>query len=181
MLNIGPICWKARPPAPEAEPADRNLPSPLARRWAILHDRDMILVSIFQRGAGPTRGGETMAANEAFPLVFEQLKRILQKYEPHLLVTQNTPDSYSLNTPYSEKWQKELLFGAVQVKKNYVSFYLMPVYMYPDLLTGLSDGLQRRMQGKSCFNFKAVDKDLFKELAQLAHRSAARVKQDRLF
>ena len=121
-----------------------------------------------------------MAANEEFPLVFEQLKRILQKYEAHLRVTQNAPDHYSLNTPFSEKWRKELLFGALHVKKNYVSFYLMPVYMYPDLLAGLSDGLQRRMQGKSCFNFKAVDKDLFKELARLTQKSVARVRQDQL-
>ena len=55
------------------------------------------------------------------------------------------------------------------------------VHHNPDLLAGLSDALKRRMQGKSCFNFKAVDKDLFQELARLTQKSVARVKQDKLF
>jgi hypothetical protein len=42
----------------------------------------------------------------------------------------------------------------------YVSFYLMPVYMYPDLVDGISLELTKRKQGKSCFNFETVDDHL---------------------
>jgi hypothetical protein len=122
-----------------------------------------------------------MPTQKDFHTVFEQLKKIMQKYEPRLVVIQDKPESYSLNTPFSEKYSKELFFGAVQVKKNYVSYYLMPVYMYPELLAGISDSLKKRMQGKSCFNFKASDKALFDELARLTRKSVDRVKQEKLF
>jgi len=35
------------------------------------------------------------------------------------------------------------------------------------LIDGISADLKKRMQGKSCFNFKAVDEKLFKELGKL--------------
>ena len=70
----------------------------------------------------------------------------------------------------SEKYKKELWFGGVQIKKNYVSYHLMPVYMYSDLVKEISPELKKRMQGKSCFNFKQVDKDLFKQLAELTDK-----------
>ena len=49
--------------------------------------------------------------------------------------------------------------------------------MYPELLDGASPELKARMQGKSCFNFKAVEPALFKELAALAKKGAERFKQ----
>jgi hypothetical protein len=52
----------------------------------------------------------------------------------------------------------------------------MPVYAFPELLDGMSPDLRRRMQGKSCFNFKAVDKTLFRELEALTKAGFARFK-----
>lgn len=49
----------------------------------------------------------------------------------------------------------------------------MPVYMMPGLKDGMSDKLTARMQGKSCFNFKAVDEELFSELEKLTAKSFA--------
>ena len=63
--------------------------------------------------------------------------------------------------------KKPLWFGAVQMKKRYVSYHLMPVYLNPQLLEGISLELRKRMQGKSCFNFSTPDAALFKELAAL--------------
>ncbi len=71
--------------------------------------------------------------HQNFPLVFEQLKAILQPYAASLTVTADTNEAFSLDGPFSQKWQKEVFFGAAQIKKNYVSFYLMPVYMFPEL------------------------------------------------
>jgi hypothetical protein len=115
-----------------------------------------------------------VSRNSDFPRVFEHLKNILKPFEPKLTVTADTPNIYSLDGPYSEKWQKQLFFGSAQIKKNYVAFYLMPVYMYPDLLNDLSPGLRKHMQGKSCFNFKKVEPDLFEELAGLARKGIER-------
>jgi len=45
-----------------------------------------------------------------------------------------------------------------------VSYHLMPIYGCPKLVESSSAKLRARIQGKSCFNFKAVDEPLFEEL-----------------
>jgi hypothetical protein len=119
-----------------------------------------------------------MASKDDLPLVFEELKNILRPYAERLNLKADTSDSYYLDGPYSEKWKKELFFGSAQIKKNYVSFYLMPVYMYPDLLKDISPELKKHMQGKSCFNFKKVEPELFRELAELTKKGAERFQQE---
>ena len=115
-----------------------------------------------------------MSPQPDFPIVFEQLKSILKPYEKNLTITADTASAYSLDGPYSEKYKKAIFFGAAEVKKNYVSFYLMPVYMFPELLKGISPELKKRMQGKSCFNFKKVEPNLFKELTELTQQGVER-------
>ena len=115
-----------------------------------------------------------MSPKNDFLPVFEHLKNILKPFEPKLTVTADTPGAYSLDGPYSEKWKKQLFFGSARIKKNYVSFYLMPVYMFPDLLKDISPELRKHMQGKSCFNFKKVEPELFKELVELTRKSVER-------
>jgi hypothetical protein len=115
-----------------------------------------------------------MSPQTDFPLVFEQLKSIIKPYAKSLTVTADTATGYSLDGPYSEKYKQVVFFGSTQIKKNYVSFYLMPVYMFPDLLKGISPELKKHMQGKSCFNFKKVEPALFQELTELTSRSAER-------
>lgn len=119
-----------------------------------------------------------MASTHDFPVVFEQLKTILKPYAQHLTLTTDAADAYSLDGPYSEKWKKQLFFASTVIKKNYVSFYLMPVYMYPELLNEISSDLKKRMQGKSCFNFKKVEPELFHELAELTQKGAEKFKQE---
>jgi hypothetical protein len=45
-------------------------------------------------------------------------------------------------------------FAEVRLGKAYVSFHLMPLYMNPALTSTISPALKKRMQGKTCFNFK---------------------------
>ncbi len=121
-----------------------------------------------------------MSVENDFSLVFEELKGILKPYAKKLTVKVDTPGHYYIDGPYSAKWQKQLFFGSAQIKKNYVSFYLMPVYMYPDLLNDISPALKKRMQGKSCFNFKKVEGDLFKELTDLTRKGVQKFKEENL-
>jgi len=109
-----------------------------------------------------------------FPLVFESLKSILKPYAKAMTIKQDTENAFYLDAPYSEKWKKDLYFGSVHIKKNYVSFYFMPVYMHPDLLKNISPELKKQMQGKSCFNFKKIEKPLFEELRQLTKQGFER-------
>jgi hypothetical protein len=119
-----------------------------------------------------------MSTQNDFPIVFEQLKSILKPYAQNLTVKTDTGDTYYLDGPYSAKWEKELFFGSAQIKKNYVSFYLMPVYIYPELLKDISTELKKHMQGKSCFNFKKVEPALFDELAALTRKGAEKFKEE---
>ena len=121
------------------------------------------------------------ASAEESAETFDALRKVLAVHAKGLEVTADGPKAYSLNTPYSEKWKKELFFGAVQVMKNYVSFHLFPVYMFPDLLDGVSERLRARMQGKACFNFRAPDAELFRELAELTAAGVARLRAEKLF
>ncbi len=58
-------------------------------------------------------------------------------------------------------------FGAVMIKRSYVAYHLIPLYTDPARCARLSVALSKRRQGKSCFNFKKLDDDLFAELAAL--------------
>jgi hypothetical protein len=116
-----------------------------------------------------------MSAQAEFSIVFKELKSILEPYSSKLILKIDSAEGYSLDGAYSEKWKKELFFGATQIKKNYVSFYLMPVYMYPDLLKNISPELKKHMQGKSCFNFKKIETPLFDELTQLTKQAFERL------
>jgi len=115
-----------------------------------------------------------VAARNNFDAVFQDLKLILKPYEKKMDVSQDTDTYYLLNTRFLMKNKQPLCFGGVRKGKNYVSFYLMSVYASPDLLKQMSPELKKRMQGKACFNFKAVDKNLFSELKTLTKAGATK-------
>ncbi len=115
-----------------------------------------------------------MPGKTDFTEVFEQLKTIFKPYAKKMDVSQDTDQYYLLNTRYIMKNKQPLCFGGVRLGKNYVSFYLMSVYASPDMLKNMSPELKKRMQGKSCFNFKEVDKQLFAELKALTKDGAAK-------
>jgi hypothetical protein len=108
---------------------------------------------------------------------FQRLRAILEPYEEALVKVHDRPDSYYLDSPHVQPNKKPLFFGSARIGKQHVSFHLMPVYLWPELLDGVSDGLRRRMQGKSCFNFKTPDEDLLTELGDLARRGFERYRE----
>jgi len=121
-----------------------------------------------------------MVDNHNFDEVFRRLKSLLAPYANRLVVTTDQPRNFYLDTPYLDKNNKRLFFGAVQVRKSYVSFYLMPVYMFPGLLEGVSAGLRKRMQGKSCFNFRSIDETAFAELAGLVKKGFQKLESEKV-
>lgn len=108
-----------------------------------------------------------MSNGEDFHKAFDALRGILEGYAADLVCEKNESDDYYLNTKYIMQNKKPLFFGAVQIKKRYVSYHLMPIYVFPELVGNISLELNKRMQGKSCFNFKSADEKLFQELAEL--------------
>lgn len=111
-----------------------------------------------------------MAKTAEFPEIFRQLKALLAPYASQLAVTADAPDHYSLSTPAGPN---ATFFGAARIGKRYVSYHLMPLYVTPVLLDGISTELRRRMQGKSCFNFTALDAQALAELTILTQRGFA--------
>ena len=105
-----------------------------------------------------------------FQTTFKVLKTVLKKHEKNLTIKADKKDVYNLYAGYSEQYKRDIYFGGVEIKKNYVSFHLMPVYVNPKLLDDISPELKKRMQGKSCFNFKTIDKEQLKELTALTKK-----------
>ena len=115
-----------------------------------------------------------------FQPVFGELKKLLEPYAGTLKPHSKAGDYQLIGPPTPRSQGREVWFGAVQIKKNYVSYHLMAVYAFPDLLDDVSPELKKRMQGKSCFNFKAVDKALLKELGALTKKGYQRFKKEGL-
>lgn len=97
-----------------------------------------------------------MAAD--FEAAFDALKPVLRKYVKHLSVKADTPTEYTVVTksasPFPQHKGQPMYFGSVRLGKAYVSFHLIPLYMNPALTKTISAELKKRMQGKTCFNFK---------------------------
>jgi len=117
-----------------------------------------------------------------FEPVFARLRSILQKHSQTLSVSEDTPASYSLAAKPGPAtlngWGGTMKRAAlpvawVQSGKSYVSYHLMGIGDNPRLLDTLSKELEARRQGKTCFNFNAVDETLFRELDQLTGQSIA--------
>jgi hypothetical protein len=115
---------------------------------------------------------------EAFDAVFLRLRAILEPYAPPMHVTSDSADGFGLDMAPAPERDPTTWFAGVRLGKAYVSYYLMPVYVEPSLLDDISPELRRRMQGKSCFNFRSVDEDLFAELAELTRRGYERSQGD---
>ena len=106
--------------------------------------------------------------------VFAELRGRMLAASRGMQVTLDEPGSLVVKTEWIEPGKKEAAwFSSVQLKKNYVSCHLMPLYALPALRDGMSPELMKRMQGKSCFNFKKTDPVLFDALDGLTADCAA--------
>ena len=88
-----------------------------------------------------------------------------------LSVLKDEEGDYELNGGYSDQYKKVIWFGRVKVTKNYVGYHLIAVYAFPQLKKELSEALQQRMHGKSCFNFTELNDSIVSELSTLTARS----------
>ena len=119
-----------------------------------------------------------MTTRHDFSAIFKKLRAILKKYEKNNIVEKDTDTDYYLNSNRLDQKQKPVFFAATSVNKISVSFYLMPVHTFPDLLDGASPELRRHLHGKCCFRFTKLDATLLQELSMLTKRSAKRHTQD---
>jgi len=121
-----------------------------------------------------------------FESIFGRLREILRRQAGDLSVKEDGFDCYCLEAKAGpaavrawrgEMRKKTIPVAWVEIGKTYVSYHLMSVYGDTALLDSMSKELKARMQGKTCFNFKSLNENLFKELEQLTKRSLASFKQ----
>ena len=154
---------------------------------ATADELDRSLAGGFARDAGwrsirqtrPTSdGGTSIAARvgtgDDFDEVFARLRSILEPYGRRMHLVADEPNGYSVDMAPPEDRNPTTWFAAVRRGKAYVSIYLMPIYVDPELAATVSPQLQKRKQGKSCFNFRSVDDVLFAELEDLTRRGFER-------
>ena len=108
--------------------------------------------------------------------VFVALRKLLESYRGYLAVQTDKPGNYHLEAPSILHRKKPLYFAGVRTGKNYVSFHLLFLYYNPVALKALSPALKKRMQGKACFNFTAIDEACFAELGRLIAEGLKRYK-----
>jgi hypothetical protein len=110
-------------------------------------------------------------ASDRFEAVHARLRAQLEPYAPPLFVTADDPKGYGLDMAREGERDPTTWFAGTRIGARYVSYYLMPVFVTPSLVDGISPELRRRMHGKCCFNFTRVDEALFAELADLTKAS----------
>jgi hypothetical protein len=105
---------------------------------------------------------------------FTTLRGMLKKRAATLVVTADTPTDFVVaHRTKTDRSGRPLFVAAVQVRKRYVAYHLMPVYMMPALLKSLSPDLRKRMQGKACFNFTEIVPAQLRELSRLTKSGIA--------
>ena len=103
--------------------------------------------------------------------LFGRFKAMLQPYASKMHLADERPGMYGLDMAPEGQRDPSTWFAGTRLGKRYVSYYLMPIYVEPALLDGISPELRRRMQGKSCFNLTKVDEPLLAELGRLTAAS----------
>jgi hypothetical protein len=122
---------------------------------------------------------KTLPVGADFVAAFTTLKAVLAAHATRLSVKADNRVEYTLVTnspsPFPQHKGRPMYFGSVRRGKSYVSFHLMPLYMNATLTATISPNLRKRMQGKTCFNFKnQPDAHIVAELEKL---TVAGVKQ----
>jgi hypothetical protein len=116
-----------------------------------------------------------------FVETFQTLRGILEKNAGRMTVVADTATEFTLASPtMTDRTGRPLFAAAVQIRKNYVSYHLLPIYMDSSLMATVSPALRKRMQGKACFNFKTIDPAEAKELAALTKKSLSGFKNLKL-
>ena len=125
-------------------------------------------------------GVAATARVEGHNAVFTVLRQLLRPYESELAIRTDKPGNCYLETRSSSMNGRRMFFAGAKIKKNYVSFYLPALYMFPELSDRISPSLKKTMQGQACFNFTTANQDWFEELSRLTQAGYQKLKSEML-
>lgn len=109
-----------------------------------------------------------MAADS--PAAFAALREILKNHSGGMIIQSDEPTDFTVVTRALAPNGRPMWFGCVSLKKSAVTYHLMPLYFNPKLQAAVPPELERRKQGKTCFNFQRPDPALFAMLDELTRR-----------
>jgi hypothetical protein len=107
---------------------------------------------------------------------FASLRAALSRYARHFVVKHDDPGRFYLDTLAVGPNKQPIGFACVAARKDKVTLYLMPAYVFPEVMAGASPAFQKARAGKSCFHFKAIDPATLKELDAILADSLGRYK-----
>jgi hypothetical protein len=128
----------------------------------------------------------TSTRSESLQQVFAQLKTILQQHAAGFSVSEDSPARFAIDAEpgpatlrawRGEMRRKRIPVAWVEINKAHVSYHLMSAAS-PRVRRAMSKSLAARMQGKTCFNFKASDATLFRELGETTVLGLAAFRDD---
>jgi hypothetical protein len=101
------------------------------------------------------------------PTLVRTLIAIVEPYADRLRVVPSESMAYYTETKRPAANGRPMMFAAVRDGKTGTSYHFFPLYLWPELADDLDPLLRKRMTGKTCFTFKAVDTELFSGLHTL--------------
>ena len=118
-------------------------------------------------------------------MIFARLRGILRQHGAGLgdrsasgrFTLESAPGPATLQASGGKVRRPTIPVAWVEARKSYVSFHLMGLYGNRKLESEVSRELRARMQGKTCFNFKRIDEDLFTELDRVTGQAIAAFRQ----
>ena len=100
--------------------------------------------------------------------IFDQLKPILNKYEPPLTASHDFDSRYELwsekEIELNGKKRDKVFFASIIIQSNYVGLYHMPYYADTEVRKNVKPELLKLLKGKSCFHIKNLDQKLLKQI-----------------
>jgi hypothetical protein len=102
--------------------------------------------------------------------IFQQLRKILKKYEPPFVAKSDYDSRYDLwsikDVEIAGRKRKEVFFAGLIIQSNYVGFYYMPAYTHAEIKKIFKKELLSTLKGKSCFHIKKLDKTLVAQIRE---------------
>src|SRR4051812_40196505 len=115
-----------------------------------------------------------------FTEIFGSIKKLLLPYGKKMDIRTNTEKAYQLyivkDFEFAGRQFLECYFSGTVIQKTMVAFYFFPYYTHPKLFT-IPDAIKKNLKGKICFNFKKLNGEQEKAIAQLLKEGAALYKK----
>lgn len=92
--------------------------------------------------------------------LFLQIKSLLQKQCPPMVVSKDTPDTFEIigNKPVPYGSKKEIVpgmyFSSAVARKDMICLYFFPIYYEQSDFIKLIPSVSKCLKGKTCFHFK---------------------------